>query len=330
MIGQFETDKLTVGAVSMNAELGERDRNLEVIAQFAREAVGKGAALVATPECSVCAHAPGVESKQAAEPLEGPSFRFLHDLCGELQCVVSAGIAEESGGEWPYNTQILVGPDGLISRQRKLHLSGNENCFFHWGHAIEHAEIGRWRIGAIICYDNLFQELHRILALRGCELILCPHAARCGTPDRNLTEVRDGAAPSNIRIHAQASCSNACFELFVNQVGVAGPGSSKLNGGWGVHAGGIYFTGPNGELLAQHQEKEAVPELVTCTLNREDICKIRRTFRSPIGFRRVGLFGELADPELQRAFRQRYGRPRALPDFEAEGFQPYWQVDYPR
>jgi len=71
MIEQFHTDKLTVSAVSMNAVLGDKAGNLERIADFARSSVEAGAALIVTPELSVCGHAPGVETKDAAEPLMG-------------------------------------------------------------------------------------------------------------------------------------------------------------------------------------------------------------------------------------------------------------------
>jgi len=330
MLDQFQTDSLTVSAVSMNALLAEREKNLETIAAFTRLSVAAGAALVVTPECSACGHAPGVENKRAAEPLHGPTCEFLSDLCAELNCVVSAGIAEQGGHEWPYNTQILVGPEGLISYQRKLHLSGNENCFFQWGEGIRHAEIGRWRIGTIICFDSQFQELHRILALRGCELILAPHAARCGMPDADLTRARDSQFSSAARLHGTFSQSNACYEVYVNQVGVSGKGSARQNEGWGVHAGGIAFTGPKGNVLARHNKERAEPEFVVCTLDRKEVCEMRRTFRTPIGFRRCDLFGELVSPQVQRTFRERYGRPAALPDWQAEEMEPRWQVDYPR
>jgi len=329
MIEQFDTDRLTVSAVSMNAVLGDKAGNLERIADFARSSVEAGAALIVTPELSGCGHAPGGETKDAAEPLKGPSFAFLRRLCSQLQCVISAGIAEEGPNEWPYNTQMLVGPDGLISYQRKLHLSGNENCFFHWGDSVRHAEIGKWRIGTIICFDNQFQELHRVLALRGCELILAPHAARCGKPDADLTEHRDAQFPNTSRQYTYLSGSNACYEVYVNQVGVGGRGSAKQNEGWGVHAGGILFAGPRGEVLAKHRRERAEPEFVVCTLDRQRVCEIRRTFRTPIGFRRCRLFAELSDPEVQRRFRERYGRPAVLPDWKLEGMEPRWQVDYP-
>ena len=216
-----------------------------------------------------------------------------------------------------------------MSYQRKLHLSGNENCFFRWGDAIRHAEVGRWRIGTIICFDNQFQELHRVLALRGCELILAPHAARCGMPDVDLTERRDAQFPNTLRQYTYLSQSNACYEAYVNQVGVSGQGSAKQNEGWGVHAGGIVFAGPNGAVLAKHQREKAEPEFVVCTLDRKPVCEIRRTFRTPIGFRRCGLFSELCDPEVQRRFRERYERPAALPDWELERMEPRWRVEYP-
>ena len=39
-------------------------------------------------------------------------------------------------------------------------------------------DIGRCKVGTVICYDNQFPEIARVLALRGAEVLLMPHAAR--------------------------------------------------------------------------------------------------------------------------------------------------------
>lgn len=78
-----------------------------------------------------------------------------------------------------FNTTCLIGPDGLLSRYRKvnpwlpweLHTSPhdledyNEPLF-----PVVETEIGR--LGAAICYDWLFPEATRALALRGAEVLI--------------------------------------------------------------------------------------------------------------------------------------------------------------
>ena len=84
--------------------------------------------------------------------------------------------------KWPgavFNTTCLIGPDGLLSRYRKV------NPWLPWElHASPHdlpgydeplfpvveTEIGR--LGAAICYDWLFPEAIRALALGGAEVLI--------------------------------------------------------------------------------------------------------------------------------------------------------------
>jgi predicted amidohydrolase len=95
---------------------------------------------------------------------------------------IQTGTFLEVDPEWPgvvFNTTCLIGPDGLASRYRKV------NPWLHWErHASPHdlpgydeplfpvveTEIGR--LGAAICYDWLFPEVLRALALGGAEVLI--------------------------------------------------------------------------------------------------------------------------------------------------------------
>ena len=77
-----------------------------------------------------------------------------------------------------FNTQVLVGPQGYIGKQRKLHLSRDEVFYYKGGREIPVFDIGPCKVGIVICYDNQFPEVARVLALRGAEVILMPHAGR--------------------------------------------------------------------------------------------------------------------------------------------------------
>jgi predicted amidohydrolase len=78
-----------------------------------------------------------------------------------------------------FNTTCLIGPDGLLTRYRKVHpwlpfevhtsphdLPGYAEALF----PVAETEIGR--LGAAICYDWLFPEAIRELALNGAEVLL--------------------------------------------------------------------------------------------------------------------------------------------------------------
>ena len=315
-------DQLRVCISSFNALLGEREANLDTIAKEAKADAGK-ADLLVTPECSICGHTAGPEITRAAETLRGPSVKRLAELAKKHKLVISAGIAERSRAEYPYNTQVLVGPDGLIGKQRKLHLSGNENCFNEPGSKLEPIDIGTWRIGTVICYDNTFPELHRILALRGCELIVSPHAARFGYPKSKDFRKAKAAGLRRAKLTYQAMTMwNACYSVYVNQVGIAGQLSSKTNDGHVAHAGGILAVGPASQVIATHAKPGNTPERVFVILDRQQVVKARQSPSQNLNARRPELFNDLVRTGFARAHRKRYNIPEHGPWWEVEGQKP--------
>lgn len=95
---------------------------------------------------------------------------------------IQTGTFLEADSKWPgvvFNTTCLVGPDGLLSRYRKVNpwlpwevhssphdLFGYDEPLF----PVVETEIGR--LGAAICYDWLFPEVTRALALAGAEVLI--------------------------------------------------------------------------------------------------------------------------------------------------------------
>ncbi|WP_435019233.1 nitrilase-related carbon-nitrogen hydrolase [Tundrisphaera sp. TA3] len=95
---------------------------------------------------------------------------------------IQTGTFLEVDPAWPgavFNTTCLIGPDGLLSRYRKVYpwlpwelhtsphdLPGYEDPMF----PVVETEIGR--LGAAICYDWLFPEAIRALAQAGAEVLL--------------------------------------------------------------------------------------------------------------------------------------------------------------
>ncbi|WP_152051272.1 nitrilase-related carbon-nitrogen hydrolase [Tautonia marina] len=95
---------------------------------------------------------------------------------------IQTGTFLESDPKWPgkvFNTTCLIGPDGILSKYRKVNpwlpwevhssphdLPGYDEPMF----PVAETEIGR--LGAAICYDWLFPEVLRALALGGAEVLI--------------------------------------------------------------------------------------------------------------------------------------------------------------
>jgi predicted amidohydrolase len=136
-------------------------RNLDTHDQFIGQAAD-AAYLVVFPELSVTGHNGTPEVTRAAEPFDGPIYRAIHDRARSRGIVVAYGFCELFRGAH-YNAYTLVGPDGLIGIQRKVHASFDEFFRFRQAYEWNVFDLGFCRIGTAICHDSDF-ESWRILA----------------------------------------------------------------------------------------------------------------------------------------------------------------------
>ncbi len=105
---------------------------------------------------------------------DGYATSRLEKIARAKAIYIVAGIAERAGRR-VYNSSILVGPDGLIGVYRKAHLFWNEKSIFSPGNtAFDVYDIGHAKVGMMICFDWLYPEVVRTLAMKGAEVICHP------------------------------------------------------------------------------------------------------------------------------------------------------------
>jgi predicted amidohydrolase len=74
-----------------------------------------------------------------------------------------------------YNSSVLINSKGVIGLYRKLHLFLNEKDFFEPGDkGLPVFDTSLGKIGMLICFDWMFPEAWRSLALKGAQLIAHP------------------------------------------------------------------------------------------------------------------------------------------------------------
>ena len=113
------------------------------------------------------------EVRALAEESTGPTFQALQKFAKDRSCYIVYGFAEM--GDGLYNSSALVGPAGLIGLYRKVHLFYRETLFFapgNFGFPVFDLPIGK--IGMMICFDWMYPESARTLALNGAQLIAHP------------------------------------------------------------------------------------------------------------------------------------------------------------
>ncbi len=87
---------------------------------------------------------------------------------------VVVGLPEQVGNQC-YNSAILVGPTGFIGLYRKAHLFFEETLFFSPGNTgLEVWDIGMAKVGVLICFDWIYPEAARTLALKGADVLAHP------------------------------------------------------------------------------------------------------------------------------------------------------------
>ena len=169
-----------VAVVQMEPVVGETERNLANCLAKVTEAADNGAQLCV----SGYVFANREEAFALSEPIPGgPSCQAFETLAQERQIYLYAGLNENCGDRL-YNTAVLFGPEGIVGKYRKLQIWDDEYLWFEPGDLglpVFHTPIGR--IGMLVCNDCWYQELYRILAMQGADIIIAgvdgparPHA----------------------------------------------------------------------------------------------------------------------------------------------------------
>jgi len=290
-----------VAAVSINGFLGEPERVLRAIDAWCERVAAEGAELVLFPELVVHGHCTP-NTWELAEPVpDGPCVRRLEEIAARHRLVLCAGMSEKER-DVVFNTQVLVGPDGYIGKQRKLHLSRDEVFYYKGGRDLPVFDVGPCKVGIVICYDNQFPEVARVLALRGAEVLLMPHAGRFKLWDDTPESEAAARHYSHefLKKYALRARENACFAVLADQAGRAGyvdlwPRDSENQP---HHAGAALIWGPDGELIAATQEERIREERIVATLDAALLAHERALANYMLRTRRPELFGELVREQI--------------------------------
>ncbi|MHA1731149.1 MAG: carbon-nitrogen hydrolase family protein [Promethearchaeota archaeon] len=295
-------DLLKVGACSMAAVPGDTEGNLEKIKSWCEEAAKEGVELLLFPELSLSGYWTSSELHYEAQPIDGPAtselVHFLGDLDSDL--VVSVGLAEQYGG-CIYNTQVLLGRDGEVGHYRKTHWPGAE--FRTWGCGDRYPvhEVGGFRVGTAICFDNCFPEVHRIYGLLGTDLILSPYAYGDkfdpGVPESEAKVIAKWKDRERTQLRA-AAYSN--YQWIVACVGGGNVKDYHAEAGdpeaHEYHFPGvILFIGPDGKVILESPDDSVGERMLSYTLSRLANVEQRRGGNNFFKNRRPITYGRLTE-----------------------------------
>lgn len=291
-------DHVRVAAATVDTRPGEPAENLRKIEVIAARAAAEGAQLILFPELSLSGFIPNhplaeheawlrralLEARRAALRLDGPEIEALATLAGRHKLLISAGALEDAGNVL-FNTQVLVGSNGLLAAWRKMHVPMFEMPFYNGGPVPQVCQTELGRIGANICFDALLPESTRLLAVQNVEIVLFPFAA--DPPPRTPVGWAAWAAPA---LRARAA-ENGVYGVACNYVGRV-----ECAGVEQTFPGGALIVSPRGQPLAEWTLPAGSCGYIMADLTADDLLAARAEPEYLFRFRRPELYGSLAAP----------------------------------
>jgi nitrilase len=163
-----------VAAVQATPVILDADASIEKACRLIGEAAGEGAKLVVLPETFVSVYPSNAWAADAANfggwdelwkrmwassvDVPGPLTDRIAAACAEhdVHCVI--GVNEREGGHSGslYNALVVIGPDGVAHKHRKLMPTMQERLFHGVGSGddLDAVETPAGRVGGLICWEN--------------------------------------------------------------------------------------------------------------------------------------------------------------------------------
>ncbi|MEM3536957.1 MAG: nitrilase-related carbon-nitrogen hydrolase, partial [Candidatus Korarchaeum sp.] len=163
-----------IGFVQTNPEFGMVERNVRRAIELASNVE---ADLLVFPELFNTGYLflSREEVMKLSEDTDGFTVRSMSAFSAEHSTAVIAGFAEREGDR-VYNSAVVIDESGdLRGVYRKTHLFFEEKLLFDPGDTgFRVFELAGMRVGVMICFDWVFPESARTLALLGAQVIAHP------------------------------------------------------------------------------------------------------------------------------------------------------------
>lgn len=233
---------MRLGYYQFDPEFGALEANREALEAAAERAE---ADLLVLPELATSGYlfnSPD-EVTRLAESIPGPTTERLSAVARRRGIHLVVGLAEREG-DAIYNSAALVGPAGWLGTYRKVHLFYEETLFFAPGNlGFPVFEVDGVQLGLLVCFDHLYPEAARSLALAGAQVVAHPS---------NL--VLRGTAQLTTRVRA---LENRFYWALCNRHGTEERGGKSL-----TYTGRSQVIDPTGKVLCQAAEAQDALEVV--------------------------------------------------------------------
>jgi predicted amidohydrolase len=284
--------RLSVALAQIDPALGDRGRNLERHREWVKRAADAGATLLVFPELSLTGYFLKDLVPESAIQLDSTEMRDLAALSANLDVVL--GTVIESPDHRYFNASLYFSQGELVHVHRKVYLPTygmfDEQRYFAPGDRFRSFATPFGRAGILVCEDIWHLSSAYILSLEGVDMIICPSSS----PGRGVTtDERLGTAESYRLVCRTYAQFLTTFFLYCNRVGFEDGANF-----WG----GSMVIGPNGDIIAQHEDADEA--LVLATIDLADVRR-ERLANPLLRDERI----ELTINELRRVWHERTRKP---------------------
>jgi nitrilase len=271
-------EMVRIAAVQATPVILDAEATIDKAIELLDAAAADGANFVVFPECFVSVYPSGAWAAPAATwaagcdelwermwassvDVGGPLVDRLVDACSQRGVHLAIGVNERED-ERPgtlYNTLLVIGPNGVLHRHRKLMPTMHERVFHGVGagddlEVVDVAGVGR--VGGLICWENRMPLARWAVYQGGPQIWVAPTA---DDSDGWIASMRHiaieaGAFVVSVPQHIPATAFPSDFPLAL-------PDDTD-----GFGRGGACIVSPHGELLAGPHYDEEVTLIADCDL----------------------------------------------------------------
>ena len=163
--------KIKIAVVQFEIAQYQPEKNLARAKEFSKKASGK-ADIIVFPEDFVTGPIAG---RLEFADFEHKYRKFFQNLARKYKIDIVPGSIIEKDKLGFYNTAYYITSSGKIkSRYRKINLWHPEKKYLNPGNEISVFNTKYGKVGLIICWDLMFQEVFRKMAKKGANIIFCP------------------------------------------------------------------------------------------------------------------------------------------------------------
>ena len=252
---------ITVAMVQLNST-DKVENNFNIAIEAIEKSIKNHADLIVLPEHFLYVG----PDKSITFDVSSPQITALQKIAQQSKIFICAGsfLEKNTTADKPFNTSVLIDDNGSIAGiYRKIHLFDveihdsiecHESQYTSPGNTLTTVKTPFGMIGMSTCYDLRFPELYRILALRGCDIMLVP----------SNFALRTGKDHWQVLLQARA-IENGSYVIAVNQCGMKYDGNYSYGRSMAIDPWGIPIV----------QAPNEYPAIVYCKIDRERINKVR-------------------------------------------------------